>query len=114
MYNCSPKDWLELIVKVGTSKHNLPAQALSHKRTSLAVSFRTSMCHVTYQHKAQKANTQSFQLSGLIQFIISLIQYVTCTAAMIIKPAFFNMIFDEDLLLLLCYTQQFIFIIYGI
>ena len=34
------------------------------------------MCHVTYQHKAQKANTQSFQLSGLIQFIISLIQYV--------------------------------------
>ena len=51
-------------VKVGMTIHNLPAQALTCKRTPIAVGLCSGMCHVTYPHKAFKAHTHT-QLAAM-------------------------------------------------
>ena len=63
-------------VKADLGTHNLPAQALSHKRKILPTdtSFHLIIYHVTYPNKAKKAHTQ---LSGPILFIISFIQNIS-------------------------------------
>ena len=67
-----PAYYAYYVFKTYQSKHY-------HIRDLSDISFHPSLYHVTYPHKAQKAYTLSYQLSGLILLIINLIQYIANT-----------------------------------